>query len=109
MMFQFCPKCKSILRPRKENEKVVMYCSCGYTSKDTSSGKIKEEKIVKKEEAEFAAVDKDINTLPVTKEECPQCGNNEAFYWLHQTRAGDEAETKFLKCTKCKHTWRDYS
>jgi DNA-directed RNA polymerase subunit M len=70
---------------------------------------IKEEKVVKKEEAEFAAIDKDISTLPVTKEECPKCGNNEAYYWLRQTRAGDEAETKFLKCTKCKHTWRDYS
>jgi len=40
--------------------------------------------------------------------ECPKCGNKEAYYWTVQTRAGDEAETKFLKCTRCKHTWRDY-
>jgi len=107
-MFQFCPKCHSILRPRKEGAKVIMFCSCGYTSKEVA-GSIKEDKIVKKEEAELEAVEKEINTLPVTKEECPKCGNKEAFYWMHQTRAGDEAETKFMRCTKCKHTWRDYN
>ncbi|MEK6946569.1 MAG: transcription factor S, partial [Nanoarchaeota archaeon] len=31
-----------------------------------------------------------------------------AYFWLVQTRAGDEPETKFLKCEKCGHTWRDY-
>ncbi|MBU2561601.1 MAG: transcription factor S [Nanoarchaeota archaeon] len=107
-MFQFCPKCKSILRPRKEGSKVVLYCSCGYTS-GSSGGLLKEDKQVKKEEAELSVVEKDINTLPITKDECPKCGNREAYYWLQQTRAGDEAETKFMKCTKCKHTWRDYS
>ncbi|MEK6933005.1 MAG: transcription factor S, partial [Nanoarchaeota archaeon] len=25
-----------------------------------------------------------------------------------QTRAADEAETRFFKCTKCKHTIREY-
>ena len=106
-MFQFCPKCGSILRPRKEGEKVIQYCSCGYTSEGASAS-FKEEKKVEKEEVELAVVEKEIETLPITKEECPQCGNNEAYYWLVQTRAGDEAATKFLKCTKCKHTWRDY-
>ena len=47
---------------------------------------------------------------PIDKEvECPKCGNTEAYYWTIQTRSGDEAETKFHKCTKCKHTWRDYN
>ncbi|MBI2108536.1 transcription factor S, partial [Candidatus Woesearchaeota archaeon] len=31
-----------------------------------------------------------------------------AYFWLVQTRAGDEPETKFLRCEKCSHTWRDY-
>ncbi|MBW2971705.1 transcription factor S [Candidatus Woesearchaeota archaeon] len=106
-MIQFCPKCKSILRPKKEDGKVIMFCSCGHTSK-ASGGTLKEDSKVKKDEAEIAVVDKEVETLPKTKAECPQCGNDEAYYWTHQTRAGDEAETKFLKCTKCKKTWRDY-
>jgi DNA-directed RNA polymerase subunit M len=105
-MFAFCPKCKSILRPTKQGEKLVLACSCGYSQ--AGSATVKEDKQVKKEEAAVAVVDRDIETLPICKEECPKCGNKEAYYWLVQTRSGDEAETKFLKCTKCKHTWRDY-
>ena len=110
MMISFCPKCGSIMKPRKEKDKIVMICSCGHTSKSSSApAPLKEEKRVNKDEAEVGVVDKDFETLPITKEECPKCGNKEAYYWLVQTRSGDEAETKFLKCTKCKHTWRDYS
>ena len=38
----------------------------------------------------------------------PKCDHKEAWFWTSQTRAGDEAETKFFKCTKCRHTWREY-
>ena len=37
-----------------------------------------------------------------------ECGLGKARFWLVQTRASDEPETKFFKCEKCKHTWRDY-
>ena len=84
-----------------------MTCSCGYSSAN-NMGSIKEEK-KKEETAEVGVDEKEIETLPITKEECPKCGNGEAYYWLIQTRSGDEAETKFMRCTKCKHTWRDYS
>lgn len=107
-MIKFCPKCGAIMIPKKDGDKVIFECSCGQTVKGESSS-LKEDRVVKKEEAEVKVVDKEIETLPTTKEECPKCGNKEAYYWLVQTRAGDEAETKFLKCTKCKHTWRDYS
>lgn len=106
-MFEFCPKCKSILRPKKKDDGTnVLACSCGY-EKTGGGGTVKD--IKKKDEVEVDVVDGDIETLPITKEECPKCGNGEAYYWLIQTRAGDESETKFMKCTKCKHTWRDYS
>jgi len=48
-------------------------------------------------------------TLPTTEAHCPKCKNDEAQWWAKQMRASDEPETKFLKCTKCKHTWRDAS
>ncbi|PIO07920.1 transcription factor S, partial [Candidatus Pacearchaeota archaeon CG10_big_fil_rev_8_21_14_0_10_35_219] len=31
-----------------------------------------------------------------------------AYFWTMQTRAADESETKFYRCTKCDHTWREY-
>ena len=39
---------------------------------------------------------------------CKKCNNTKCYFWTVQTRAGDEAETKFFKCTKCGHTWREY-
>lgn len=81
-----------------------MGCTCGYTKKDTSQAIV--EQVKAPQEVEIIS---DEETLPTTQEDCEKCGNKEAYFWLQQTRAGDEPETKFLKCTKCKHTWRDYS
>ncbi|GAG06987.1 unnamed protein product, partial [marine sediment metagenome] len=47
--------------------------------------------------------------LPLIQTECPKCKFKKAYFWTVQTRAGDEPETKFLKCKKCKHIWRDYN
>ena len=103
----FCPKCGSILIPRKENNKKLIVCSCGYKASDTDSIKIKE--FVDNKSGEVELIDKGrLETLPKTNAECPKCGNGTAYFWLVQTRAGDEPETKFLRCEKCSHTWRDY-
>ena len=39
---------------------------------------------------------------------CPKCGNDEAHYFVYQTRAADEAPTIFYKCTRCGYRWRSY-
>ena len=52
--------------------------------------------------------EKKLKTLPSTKAECNKCGGLKAYYWFVQTRAGDEAETKFFECVKCHHRWRSY-
>ena len=52
--------------------------------------------------------ERNISTLPKTRIKCPKCDNNEAFWWMIQTRGIDEPITTFLRCTKCSHTWRDY-
>ena len=104
----FCPKCGSILRAKQEKSKTIMYCSCGFTKKNTEAVEIKE--TVKTEEKKVEVVgDEESKMLPSMDADCPKCGHKKAFYWLVQTRAGDEPETKFLRCEKCKHTWRDYS
>lgn len=103
----FCPKCGSILIPKKEDSKKLLVCSCGYKTKEIEQAIIKE--IVTKKEKEVEVIEKgELETLPKTKVECPKCGHKTAYFWLVQTRAGDEPETKFLKCEKCGHTWRDY-
>ncbi|MEA2037628.1 MAG: transcription factor S [Nanoarchaeota archaeon] len=105
----FCPKCGSILMPKKEGSKTVSVCSCGYKSSDSEAGKIKEEVKDKSSKVEVVEKNRELDALPSIDAECPKCGHKRAKYWLMQTRAGDEPETKFLKCEKCKHTWRDYN
>ncbi len=104
----FCPKCGSILLPKKEGSKKILSCSCGYKTKDTGKATIKEGKTEKTKDVEVI-VHGELETLPKMEAECPKCGHRKAYFWLVQTRAGDEPETKFLRCEKCGHTWRDYS
>lgn len=106
----FCTKCGSILLPKKiKGKKKVLHCSsCGYTDEDIKKSVITES-INKSSDIEIVEQGKEDEMLPVTESECPKCGNNKCWYWLLQTRASDEAETKFLKCCECKHVFRDYN
>ena len=101
----FCPKCGSILKPGKK--KGELECSqCKYKGKANGDARVSEKV---QEHQKVAIIEEEQQVLPKTKEDCPKCKNPEAYYWLQQTRSSDEAATKFLKCTKCGHTWRDYN
>ena len=103
----FCPKCGAILVPRKEDSKKMFVGSCGYKTSNLEATTVKE--MIIKNDKIVEVVDKgELQTLPKTTVECPKCGHKTAYFWLVQTRAGDEPETKFLRCEKCEHTWRDY-
>ncbi len=100
---EFCPKCGSVLIEKRKN----FGCArCNYTAK----GKVKIEASEKMTEQQEVGVikEKDTDVFPVINNTCPKCGHREAYFWTAQTRAGDEAETRFFKCTKCQHTWREY-
>ena len=51
----------------------------------------------------------DMKSMPTVAMECPKCQHGTAFWWLLQTRSGDEATTQFFRCEKCNHTWRQYA
>lgn len=99
---EFCPRCGAVLVQKRKNDGCPR---CSYSAK----GRVKirtSEKIGEKKE--IAVVKKDEELLPTIIEKCKKCGNNKAYFWTVQTRSGDEAETKFFKCTKCEYTWREY-
>ena len=104
----FCPKCGSILRPKVKGKKKVLYCTCGYSKsmEGEESPEIKEKNASAKK---IEVVHDENETMPKIKITCEKCGNEVAYYWTAQTRAADEPETRFFKCTKCNHTWREYS
>ena len=104
MNMTFCPKCGGLLVPSADKKSIQ--CSCGYTSRSKVELALKEKNKVD----ENIKVKEEVNeTLAKVKEECPKCKNFEAFNWSLQTRAADEAETAFYRCTKCSHTWREYA
>ena len=100
---EFCPKCGAVLIQKRKNDGCIR---CNYASK--SRGKIKTSEKME-EKKEIAVIrDRDIEIYPIIETECKKCKNNKAYFWTLQTRATDESETKFFKCTKCEFTWREY-
>lgn len=101
---QFCHKCGGIL---VQKTKRFVCVKCGTPAKD----KIKIASSEKMDEKQQIGLlkEKDSSVWPTIAAVCPKCGHREAYFWSAQTRSTDEAETKFFRCTKCKHTWREYS
>ena len=94
--------------------KISLEClKCGFTKKDTKKGSTNN--IIKKKEnpQKFVTVitkeEQKLNILPTLKILCPKCGNNKVYVWQVQTRGGDESSTQFMRCTKCDHTFREYT
>ena len=102
----FCPKCGCLLIPHKTKDKLIVKCKCGY--KTETDEVIITEKIEKKKDIEIIDEEQE-KTHPIIDIECPKCGHDKAEFWTRQTRSADEAETRFFKCVKCGHTWREYS
>lgn len=106
---EFCKKCGSLMMPKKDGSKTVMACTkCSNKEKEAEITQFKE--TVKHEKAvEVIDQNQEDDVLPLVEQECPKCKHTKAHFWTVQTRASDEPETKFFKCEKCRHTWRDYS
>ena len=103
----FCERCGGMVIPKRDGSRTKLVCSsCGYASKEKKEGLVLKEKI--KPKGKIEVVEKKVEILPKVDQECPKCKNKKAYFWQVQTRAADEAETTFYKCTKCGHTWRIY-
>lgn len=100
---EFCPKCGAVLIQKKKRDGCPR---CNYSSKTKVKLKTSEKLGAKKKIDVISEKDSEVH--PVIEETCKKCGNKKAYFWTMQTRAADETETKFFKCTKCAHTWREY-
>lgn len=105
---KFCPKCEVKL---KKNDFGLQCSKCGYT--EGQQVKQTKQTIVDDQEPnkEFNVFEENEGeeSLPTIKIECEKCGNDEAVWWMLQTRSADEPTTQFYRCSKCRHTWRNYA
>lgn len=98
---EFCPKCGAILMMKDTK---VGCPRCSYVAKGKIDMKMKEEI---HEAVPVVVVDeKESNVNPITDWDCKKCNSKRAYFWIRQMRAGDEAESKFYECVKCKNTVR---
>jgi DNA-directed RNA polymerase subunit M len=107
---KFCPKCGSLMLPQKIEGRMILACSkCGHTAKAAEPEEYKLVKEFKRREEELRIIEGAPQTLPTVRTRCPKCGHDKAHWWLRQTRGVDEPSTRFFRCTKCGHTWREYT
>ncbi|MEM5831700.1 MAG: transcription factor S [Candidatus Aenigmatarchaeota archaeon] len=106
-----CQKCGTVLIPVRKKGKTFLYCrKCEKNYSIDKKEQITIKTKVRKEFEEAVVVtkkDKEKN-LPKTNVVCPKCGNQEAYYYVQQTRSADEPPTIFYICTKCNYSWRSY-
>ena len=83
----FCPKCGSILVPRKEDSKKMLVCSCGYKTAQVVGATIRE--TIPKTEKDVEVIDKgELQTLPKTTAECPNAAIGQLTSgWCRQGQA----------------------
>ncbi len=114
---QFCPECDTRLVPKKstaEKADFVMACpKCGFMKRQPVKELEPIPKLVELGSRETIVVisreEQKLRVLPTVRVKCTKCGNNLAYVWQVQTRGGDESSTQFFRCTKCNHTFREYS
>lgn len=96
--------------PKKSGSRIVLVCrNCG-TKKNAAQKKDFKVSTTPGKKDKIIVVEKKkaLEVLPKTNIDCPKCENKEAFWWMLQTRSGDEPPTRFYRCIKCNHTWREY-
>jgi transcription factor S len=115
---EFCPSCGCRLEPKKSasnSKDVALTCAkCGFTKQAVDKrAEAVTCKVIQQKTQPFMTViseeEQKIKTLSTIRMKCDKCGNMEVFVWQVQTRGGDEASTQFMRCTKCGHTFREYT
>ena len=106
---KFCSKCGKMLQ--LDPDKKLLICpKCGAEEPNESDELVITKNITEQDKiVVLGKKEKNLHVMSQTKVKCPKCGNMTAFWWMVQTRSIDESATQFFRCTKCNHTWRDYS
>jgi transcription factor S len=107
---EFCPSCGKRMILKRTKDGAVFVCPvCKCKKAEISVVKAVAPKKPRETIVVIGNEDEGLKTNPTAKINCPKCGNNLAYTWQVQTRAGDEGATQFFRCTKCNHTFRLYT
>ncbi|MFC7231700.1 transcription factor S [Saliphagus sp. GCM10025308] len=100
---EFCDECGSMMKADDG------YWVCGNDECGAKKPKGNSDEYVVTEDQEATEVieSSDETSLPKTEARCPECGHDQAYWYLQQTRSADESETRFFICAECEYKWRE--
>lgn len=99
---EFCDECGSMMMA----DSGVWVCnSCGHEQPKGDSASYTT--TTSQEKSEVIESGAENSGLPTTSAQCPECGNDRAYWYMQQIRSADESETRFFVCTECEHKWRE--
>ncbi|PSP77124.1 transcription factor S [Halobacteriales archaeon QS_1_68_20] len=103
---KFCDECGSMMKSEDVDGGEMWVCSEGHRKpRDEDASYVLTEGQEATEIIETTS--EGDSSLPTTDAHCPECGNDEAYWYMQQIRAADESETRFFVCTECEHKWRE--
>ena len=106
----FCPTCSNILLTEKTIDgDFQFFCkTCPYTFKVENKIEYKM-KLERKEVDDVLGGPDAWKDAAKTKTRCPECKNEEAYFFSIQIRSADEPETTYYKCTNtdCEFRWNE--
>lgn len=82
---------------------------CGKKKPKVSGKFVVSGKGIEKKEIPIVDFEKQKGKMATIDEPCPKCKARETMWHMQQTRGVDEPATRFFRCLKCGHTWREYA
>jgi DNA-directed RNA polymerase subunit M/transcription elongation factor TFIIS len=102
-MLEFCPVCKRLLQIKKEDEKNIGFCSCGF--KRTSGIQISsEDNTLQSTETGQGFIDNKTSDIFGVDHLCKKCGNDKAEVF---ELSANEASIFVYRCLKCGFSERE--
>ena len=107
----FCPKCGTVLRQEKKDEKIIMKCGkCGYNV-DFELEKHKVQLYTLKTKKEIIVVgnkpEEGYKNDNIIFHKCPFCDHEKAYVKFQGVLWGDEDTIEIYECVKCGKSCRE--
>jgi DNA-directed RNA polymerase subunit M/transcription elongation factor TFIIS len=105
---EFCSQCRGRMIPQRRQPQANVCSKCGTKQiLETNNTVICLSQPISDR---VCVVDEDVDLqlLPPTRVQCPECGGYRAYYrTLELTDEEETIEVQIFKCTHCMHTWRE--
>ena len=95
-MLEFCPMCKSLLQLKKDGDKIIGFCNCGF--KRMSGVTVSGEESFSSLERGSGFVDSDTSKSDGFIRICEKCGHDKAEM---SQLVSNESEITMFTCLKC--------